>query len=141
MPTTRIPKQLEHLVRERAKYRCEYCQTSEWLTGQSCEIDHVLPRAHGGHTAAENLCLACSVCNGYKLDRTEAIDPETGETAALFNPREQQWHEHFEWSEDGTYIRGLSVTGRATVNLLKMNRPLAVSARALWVSIGRHPPG
>lgn len=140
MTTVRVPKAIERLVRERARHRCEYCLASEWLTGQASEIDHILPRALGGETTEDNLCLACSACNGHKLHRAEATDPETGEVISLFNPRRQAWNDHFRWSEDGRYLYGLSPTGRATVELLKVNRPLAVAARTVWVSVGRHPP-
>lgn len=40
-----IPSALRDLVRQRAGSRCEYCQTSEWLTGLEREIDHIHPRA------------------------------------------------------------------------------------------------
>lgn len=135
-----IPPKLRKLVRERANYRCEYCQSSEWLSGQLCHIDHIIPRDKGGLTVAENLCLACASCNGSKLDFTRAVDPETGETVFLFHPREQDWNDHLTWSEDGTEIIGTTPCGRATVALLRMNRPLAVAARTVWVSVGRHPP-
>jgi hypothetical protein len=140
MPITRIAERLARLVRERAHYRCEYCQTSEWLSGQPCQIDHIIPRTHGGATDASNLCLACAPCNGFKLDHLDAPDPESGETVALFNPRAQRWHDHFSWSDDGTHAIGLTPQGRATVAALKLNRPLALAARAIWVSIHRHPP-
>ena len=61
-----IPKPLRELVRQRAEGRCEYCQTSEWLNGLPGEVDHIFPRALGGPTDADNLCFACSSCNGYK---------------------------------------------------------------------------
>jgi hypothetical protein len=44
------------------------------------------------------------------------------------------------WSHDGLRITGLTPVGRATVGILKMNRPLSISARAVWVSVNRHPP-
>ncbi|OQY59936.1 MAG: hypothetical protein B6245_04170 [Desulfobacteraceae bacterium 4572_88] len=34
----------------------------------------------------------------------------------LFNPREQNWSEHFRRSDDGLHIIGLTAIGRATVN-------------------------
>jgi hypothetical protein len=140
MTPAKIPKTLRRLVRARAKGRCEYCQTSEWLSGLPCEIDHIVPRAKGGPTTADNLCLACASCNGYKRATTHAVDPESGEEVAIFNPRRQRWDEHFAWSEDGTRIVGLTACGRATVVALKLNHPLAVAARSIWVSIGLHPP-
>jgi 5-methylcytosine-specific restriction endonuclease McrA len=140
MTTPRIPKRLARQVRERAQHRCEYCRTSEWLSGQPCQIDHIVPRSRGGVTEADNLCLACATCNSFKLDRTDAIDPRSGEVVPLFNPRQQNWDEHFAWSDDGTRIVGLTACGRVTVMALKLNRSLLVTARASWVSINRHPP-
>jgi hypothetical protein len=136
----KIPKYLARPVRERAKYRCEYCPISEWLSGQLCHIDHIIPRKLGGATTLENLCLACAACNGSKLDRIEAIDPESSEIVALFHPRTQQWSDHFAWSDDGTLILGRTACGRVTIAVLKLNRPLAVRARGHWVSVNRHPP-
>ena len=140
MTSVKISQALRRLVRARAKGRCEYCQTSEWLSGLPCEIDHIIPRAKEGPTTADNLCLACASCNGYKRAITHAIDPESGEETALFNPRQQRWQEHFAWSEDGTTIIGLTACGQATVTALKLNHPLVATARSIWVSVGRHPP-
>jgi hypothetical protein len=84
--------------------------------------------------------LACASCNGYKGANTQAVDPESGEQVALFNPRQQRWREHFAWSEEGTTIIGLTAEGRATENALKLNHPLIVAARSIWVSAGLHPP-
>ena len=140
MTAAKIPKRLADRVRERAAHRCEYCLTPEWLTGQSWEIDHIVPRARGGTTDFGNLCLACAACNGFKLDRVMAVDPETSESVLLFNPRAHHWNYHFAWSDDGTYIIGLTSHGRATVSALKMNRSLIVAARAIWVSMNHHPP-
>ena len=135
-----IPAQLREFVRQRAGYRCEYCRSSEWLTSQRCHIDHIVPEAKGGEPTADNLCLACATCNGSKLDRTKAVDPLRGKTEYLFNPRQQNWQDHFSWNEDATQIIGITPSGRATVEALRLNRPLAVSARAMWVSVNRHPP-
>jgi hypothetical protein len=140
MAAARPSQRLAERVRERARHRCEYCLTAEWLTGQPGEIDHVVPRAQGGATRFDNLCLACAACNGFKLDRTAGFDPETGQTVPLFNPRAQRWPDHFAWSDDGTHIIGLTPSGRGTILILKMNRPLVVVAREIWVSMNRHPP-
>jgi hypothetical protein len=58
----------------------------------------------------------------------------------LFDPCHQVWSEHFCWTPEGDRIIGLTSTGRATVAALNMNRPVLVSARRLWVSVGWHPP-
>ena len=58
----------------------------------------------------------------------------------LFHPRQQQWHEHFQWNEEGSDIIGTTATGRVTVTRLQMNRSIVVQARRLWVQAGWHPP-
>ena len=63
----------------------------------------------------------------------------------LFNPRSQLWSEHFCWSVDGLWILGMSATGRATCDRLDLNDVnhddgFIRSSRALWVSVGWHPP-
>jgi hypothetical protein len=100
-------------------------------------IDHVIPRAGD---RPDNLALACASCNLSKNDATGSIDPETGETVPLFNPRNQVWAEHFAWIDDGCRVQGLTPTGRATVRRLGMNVERLVISRSLWVLAGVHPP-
>jgi hypothetical protein len=103
------------------------------------EIEHLIPLAAGA-TRAENLWLACRRCNGFKGAQTAAPDPLTGQVATLFNPRTQIWQEHFQWSDDGTQIVGVTAGGRATVTALKLNSAEICAARRLWVSVGWWPP-
>jgi hypothetical protein len=141
MAGAEVSEALRNLVRERAKGRCEYCLTSEVLSGIRCQIDHIIPRSRGGTTTADNLCLACAACNGRKHARTHAIDPESGAEVPLFNSRRQRWHEHFSWSTDGTEITGQTPTGRATIVALRLPAALIMAARARWtgrVYIGRN---
>lgn len=135
----RIPIGIRRQVIRRAQGRCEYCQTQQ-IVVVSMEIDHILPEAAGGETSLANLCFACIGCNGFKLDFRTGIDADSGQEVALYNPRTQTWREHFAWSADGAYVVGLTATGRATVERLKMNRDPVVSARRLWVAAGWHPP-
>ncbi len=134
-----IAQTLRQQVIERAHSRCEYCLTSQAIVVEM-EIDHVVPESAGGQTAANNLCLTCVGCNGFKLAFRTGADPETGEQTPLFNPRVERWEEHFGWSEDGTHVLGLTPVGRATVVRLRMNRQQMVDARRLWVQAGWHPP-
>ncbi|MCC7208067.1 MAG: HNH endonuclease [Anaerolineae bacterium] len=135
----RIPGRLRRQVISRAHGRCEYCQTQQAIV-IAMEIDHILPESAGGETSLANLCLACIGCNGFKLNHQTGLDSETGQEAPLFNPRTQQWREHFAWSPDGASVVGLTATGRATVERLRMNRETVVAARRLWVEAGWHPP-
>ncbi len=125
------------LVYTRANGCCEYCRSCEDNTGQSMEIEHIDPNG-GDHP--DNLCLSCGNCNRSKAVATSAPDPLTGEAAPLFNPRQQQWAEHFRWIENGCKVEGQTATGRATVARFKMNRLHIVQARQRWVIAGYHPP-
>ena len=116
-----ISESLRQEVTDRARGRCEYCQTQQVIV-VSMEIDHIVPESAGGETTLDNLCLACVGCNGFKLDFQSGIDPETEQEVRLFNPRVQDWHDHFRWSNNGLEVIGLSATGRATIARLRMNR-------------------
>ena len=96
--------------------------------------------AAGGKTRADNLCLACPSCNRYKAAHQTAVDPVTSENIALFHPRSDTWEKHFRWAENSSILEGLSPTGRATLALLRLNRPQLVNVRKLWVKLGEHPP-
>jgi 5-methylcytosine-specific restriction endonuclease McrA len=86
------------------------------------DVDHIIPEAAGGPIEEGNLWLFCSKCNDHKSKKTHATDPQTGETVPLFNPQQQNWKEHFEWSETGDTISGKTAIGRATVEALQLNR-------------------
>jgi 5-methylcytosine-specific restriction endonuclease McrA len=139
--TTRIPAALRERVADQSRHRCGYCLTAEAVVGMAMNVDHLIPEARGGPTEEANLWLACPDCNVAKGDRITALDPTTAETVPLFNPRRDRWSEHFAWTEEGDTIVGRTPIGRATVLALRMNRPLVVRARRLWVRIGVHPLG
>jgi len=100
------------------------------------EIDHIIPESLGGLTEEDNLWLACPLCNNHKGDRIAALDPETGEIVRLFNPRFQNWNDHFAWNEASDKIIGLTSNGRATVIALNVNRASLARARQLWIVAG-----
>jgi hypothetical protein len=135
-----LPEATRQRVRQRAGNRCEYCLSHQDYVMGILQVDHVMPRAKGGSDTEDNLCLACELCNQYKWTKTEGLDPQSGETVVLFHPRQQKWHEHFTWSEDGTEIMGLTAYGRATVVAFKLNNSIAVTVRRNWVRAGWHPP-
>lgn len=102
--------------------------------------DHIQPVSKGGQTNFGNVCLACRTYNEFKGDATEALDPLTGETVPLFNPRTQRWLDHFAWNSDGVRVKGITTIGRATVVRLRMNNPVIIVARRRWVISSWHPP-
>jgi hypothetical protein len=140
MSESRIPKALRQKITEHARHRCGYCLTSEFVVGAPMEVDHLIPLSLGGPTDERNLWLACPLCNEHKSDRIAAIDPQSGVTVRLFNPRIEIWIDHFTWNENADRIVGLTPTGRATVIALNLNRPSLVRARQAWVLVGWHPP-
>jgi hypothetical protein len=103
-------------------------------------VDHIIPQAQGGETVFENLCFACRRCNEFKGSVTRAQDPLTGETVALFHPRQQSWPDHFQWDETGTLVIGFTAVGRATTLALNLNNSVIVDARRRWISVGWHLP-
>ena len=84
---------------------------------------------HGGRTVAENLALWRTVCNRFKGADIASIDSNTGRLTPLFHPRLDHWDDHCEFSNGE--ILGLTARGRATVRLLRMNRPTRIKERQL----------
>lgn len=134
-----IPGRIRRQVIERAAALCEYCRTPQRLSPITFEIDHVLPRSLAGATELNNLCLACSTCNGAKHVRTRARDPTSRRTVDRFNPRRHRWERHFEWSNDWSHIVGKTAIGRATVVALDMNNDRIIKLRPLWHKMGVFP--
>jgi len=96
---------------------------------QPFSVEHIIPRQAGGETTLDNLALACQGCNGHKYVKTEGVGPVSGELVPLFHPRRQLWREHFAWNADFTLIIGLTPTGRATVEVLQLNREGLINLR------------
>jgi len=131
---------LRRQVRQRFLDCCAYCRTAEQLSAATFEIEHIVPRSAGGKTVFENLCLACPTCNRCKADRVAVPDAETNQLVALFHPQRDVWSEHFAWNDDASEIQGLTVTGRASIVALRMNRPQLTRLRRLWAFMDEHPP-
>lgn len=103
-------------------------------------MEHIIPLEKDGKTVLRNLALSCQGCNSHKQVRTEAIDPMFKQLAPLFHPRRQKWKEHFGWNHDFSLVIGLTPTGRATVEALRLNRPGVVNLRHVLYAAGIHPP-
>jgi hypothetical protein len=131
---------LRELVALRARGCCEYCRCPENHATSPYSVEHVYPASRGGPTRPDNLAFSCQGCNNQKYNKIASVDPQTGETVPLFNPRTQRWREHFAWSEDFTRVIGLTPTGRATVEELGLNRCGAVNLRAVLLLARLHPP-
>jgi hypothetical protein len=136
----KISFRVQQQIRERAIYLCEYCHTSEQWQYVRFTADHIIPLSRGGADVFDNLCLACFHCNRRKGNHITGRDIFSGEEVPLFHPRKELWKNHFIWSADKLRIIGLSPTGRATAEVLELNRDRAVRIRAADMAVGRHPP-
>ena len=108
-------------------------------------MEHLLPQSLGGTDEVDNLALACSRCNSRRYNFMTGIDPEMEMEVTLFNPRQQQWLEHYVWSVNRLQIVGKTAIGRATCHRLDLNDDrhndrFVIRARLLWLKGGWHPP-
>jgi hypothetical protein len=140
MSEKKIPKYLRLLVFQRAFGCCEYCMSSGQHTSSEFQMEHIIPLAKNGKSTFDNLALACQGCNGHKLIKTMGFDPETNQRIPLYNPRTDNWKEHFKWSEDKLQIIGLTPIGRGTVLSLNLNREKILNLRLVLKNSGLHPP-
>ena len=86
MSSARIPASIRRVVAARARNYCEYCRCSDRFATESFYVEHIQPQSADGASVLENLAWSCMDCNGHKHAKTQATDPETGETVALFHP-------------------------------------------------------
>ena len=110
MTDNKLTLQIKQKVRLRAKNCCEYCYSQEKFATYSFSVEHINPLSKGGNNNLDNLALSCQGCNNYKYNKTKGKDPVSGAIIALYNPRHQNWQEHFNWNQDYTLIIGLTPT-------------------------------
>ncbi len=101
----RVPRVLvlsayEHLPKGRVRFSrlniyardgdtCQYCGRK--LARNELNLDHVLPRAHGGKTSWENVVCSCVPCNLKKGGRT----PDGASMKLLKKPVRPRWTPFF----------------------------------------------
>ncbi len=139
MPEKRVTDRERKIVSERADFCCEYCHSQECFSTQLFSVEHIIPRSRGGETVPENLALSCQGCNAHKYTKTEGYDPVSRTSVPLYNPRKQKWYEHFGWNDDFSMVVGMTPTGRATAECLKLNREGLVNFRQVLYAMGMHP--
>lgn len=119
-------------VRQRAGNRCEYCQKRQEESPLiTLQIEHIIPRKHGGSDDLDNLALACADCNLRKSSDLAGLDPFTNKLTPLFHPRTDRWEDHFAW--DALRIVGLTPVGRTTVRVLDLNASSRLRVRMAQV--------
>ena len=60
---------LRYEILKNAKFRCELCGISADI--KALEVDHIIPRKHGGSDEESNLQALCYSCNAMKRDRDD----------------------------------------------------------------------
>ncbi len=127
------------LVADRANHRCEYCRAPEIVFNFPFEVEHITPTYRGGTEQLINLALACRACNLRKGTKISAIDTESNIEAPLFNPRQNNWDEHFQIKKRiGSYYKN-DFYRKVTIAVLTMNAASQVTARQLWIRLGLFP--
>ncbi len=132
-----VTEELRQRVAARAEHLCEYCLIHEDDTYFGCEVDHIVSVKHGGPTEFENLAYACAFCNRRKGSDIGSIVWRTGEFVRFFNPRQDNWADHFKL--DGARFKPLSDLGEATIRILGMNDDDRVLERQVLIEEGRYP--
>jgi len=100
-------------------------------------IHHIRAKQHSGTDEPHNLALACGYCNRHKGPNLAGIDPATGQMCRLFNPRSDNWTEHFSWN--GPHVEPLTEIGRTTVAVLAFNGSQQLSIRRALLAEGAFP--
>ncbi len=131
-----ISLSLRRAVRKRANGRCENCFMPDSEPIFPHEPDHIISLKHRGKTESANLAYACFECNRAKGSDISSLDPVNNILTPLFNPRQQQWTEHFRFN--GPIIEAHSPEGRVTIFLLKMNNGKRIAIRDNLIREGRY---
>ena len=129
---------LRRAVRERAGEQCEYCRIhQDHNPFYRFQIDHIIAQQHGGLTELDNLALCCFRCNIHKGPNLAGVDPLTSQIVRLFHPRRDEWAQHMKWNR--ALLVGSTPVGRATLRVLAINHPDAVSLRESLMAAGLFP--
>jgi len=98
-----VSKSLKKQVARRAHYRCEYCRLAESVSFFSFHIDHIKSIKHGGLTVLQNSAYCCPDCNFFKGSDIATFMPDDEHLVRFFNPRKDNWDDHFGLQDGGIY--------------------------------------
>ncbi|MGM0488621.1 MAG: HNH endonuclease [Planctomycetota bacterium] len=118
--------------------RCEYCRMHQVLQGATFHVEHVVPRCLRGQSVTDNLAWACPSCNLHKSNRVAVRVSGTDHAVPLFNPRVDNWADHFCW--DGYHIVVVTLIGRATVDAFLLNSERRILIRQAEALFNLFPP-
>lgn len=137
--TSYVPADLRRIVESQADRRCEYCLIHEEDdTYLGCQVDHVIAEKHGGSTSEDNLCYACTYCNRLKGSDIGSVASGTGKFTRFFNPRTDDWTDHFTVS--GARIDTLTAIGEVAARILGFNDADRLFERQAIHVAGQYPP-
>jgi hypothetical protein len=135
---TYISAELRREVVARAEGLYEYCLIHEEDTFFGCQVDHIISEKHGGATEAQNLAYACLFCNRHKGSDIGSVLP-SGTFSRFFNPRTDQWAEHFSFAADGITIEPRTEIAEVTARILGFNAEERLVEREALRAVGRYP--
>lgn len=98
----------------------------------------LISRKHGGRNSFKNLAYACFLCNRHKGSDIGSLHNETGEFTRFFNPRIDNWKDHF--AMDGAFVIPRAAIGEATIAILEFNSWARIQERENLIIGGRYPP-
>ena len=139
MSRRKISQTERAFIQDRANGCCEYCKFPFDFSHDAFHVEHILPLTRNGSNELENLAFSCDGCNSLKWTHVEWLDPDSEQKVSLFNPRKEEWNVHFAWSSDFIFVLALTPAGRATLDLLKLNRPGLINIRKALIAIGVLP--
>ena len=128
---------LKRQVAERAGFRCEYCRLSEAVSFYSFHVDHIKSSKHGGKTVLANLAYCCPDCNFFKGTDVATYGVNDAYFVRFFNPRIDDWDEHFQLVESGIF--GKTEIGTSTERIFKFNDPDRLIFRKQLTILGLYP--
>ncbi len=97
-------------------------------------VEHIIAQQHVDDDRPSSLAFACDRCNFHKGTNLSSQDSETSQIVNLFNPRADNWSDHFEFQD--AEIVGLTAVGRTTARLLQMNMKRRVELRSTLIAAG-----
>ena len=139
MSVTYINAELRRRVIARADELCEYCLIRARELIPDCEVDHIVSEKHDGATHEDNLAYACFLCNRYKGSDVGSFVPGTNTLVRFYNPRTDQWADHFAFAGDNITILSQSEIGEVTARIFNFNHPNRLSERQELQASGLYP--
>jgi len=132
-----VSENLRAQVEIRAGGICEYCRIATADTYFGGEVDHIISLKHRGQTEFENLALACQPCNRNKGSDLGSLPESSKNLVRFFNPRTDEWSEHFRANSDGQ-IEFLTEIGGVTAFIFGFNDEERIAERKGLIEIGHY---